>query len=331
MRTLYLLQSYGKAGLAGEEVVIRQGDEELQRAQLPLLDQILVMGQMQLSTALIKACGQRNVAVAYLSRSGWCHGRLQPLKQSYRHRSRYQMTLTEADALIAARQLVGGKLANSRVLLLRLTRRQRRELVASAVERIQWHHNQVCKALSLDRVRGLEGNAAAEYFQALGALLADDGFPFLGRHRRPPTTAFDAISGFGYSILWNALYTLCELHGLDPYQGVLHVGSARHAGLVSDLIEPLRTLLVDPFNAWLIRTHQLQAGVEHFEARDAGLWLTEDARRLWLRRWSTYMAEEVLLPDGDRGPRWDLADGLVRSFVRFLYQPINGLTIPGRR
>lgn len=331
MRSLYLLQPYGQAVLDGEQVVIKQGSTELQRARLPLLDQILVMGNLQLSTPLLLACAKREVTVVFLSRSGWCYGRLQPVAQGYRHRTRYQHLLTAGDHLSAARQLIAGKVANGRVLLLRLTRRQQRQQVSGCIERLQWHHDQIKTAQTIERVRGLEGNASADYFQHLGLLLSEDGFPFLGRHRRPPTTHFDSVASFGYSVLWNAMFTLCDVHGLDPYEGVLHVGSARHAALVSDLIEPLRTLLVDPFNVWLIRTHQLKAESEHFHFQDGGLWLSDTGRRLWLMRWSHYMADEVSLPDGNRGPRWELLDRLVRGFVRFLYRPVDGLVIPGRR
>lgn len=330
MRSLYLLRSYGTAGIDGEQLVVRCGGEEIERVRLPLLDQILVMGNLQLSTPLIRACLQRGIPIAYLSRNGWCHGRVQPVEVGFRHRGRHQLMLGEADRLAAATSLIAGKIANGRVLLLRLTRRDRRELVAATIEGLSWHGQQVRLARSADRVRGLEGNAAAEYFMALGRLLEGDGFAFLGRHRRPPTTPFDALCGFGYSVLWNGLLNRIELQGLDPYEGVLHVGSARHAALVSDLIEPLRTLLVDPFNVWLIRIRRIRVD-QGFEARDGGIFLDEATRRLWLKTWSTYMAERVTLADGRQGPRWEIVDGLVRAFVRFVYAPVDGLVVPQRR
>ncbi|MCT0212416.1 CRISPR-associated endonuclease Cas1 [Synechococcus sp. CS-1327] len=330
MRSLYLLRPFGSAGIEGEQLVVRSRGDEVERVRLPLLDQILVMGNLQLSTPLIRACLQRGIPIAYLSRHGWCHGRVQPVEGGYRHRGRYQLLLGEADRLAAATSLIAGKIANGRVLLLRLTRRDRRELVAGTIERLQWHAQQVRQARSADRIRGLEGNAAADYFTALGRLLEGDGFAFLGRHRRPPTTPFDALCGFGYSVLWNGVLTRIELQGLDPYEGVLHVGSPRHAALVSDLIEPLRTLLVDPFNVWMIRVRRIRAD-QGFENRDGGIFLDEASRRLWLKAWSAYMAERVTLADGSQGARWDVVDGLVRSFVRFVYAPVNGLVVPQRR
>lgn len=330
MRTLYLLRSHGRASLSGELVVVHEGEEELQRVPLPLLDQILVMGNVQITTPLIEACLRRKVPIAFLTESGWCHGRLQPLACDYRHRPRHQLALGIGERLQAGRQLVAGKIGNGRVLLLRLTRRDRRESVQDSIDRLDHYQNKASRCLEEESLRGLEGQAASEYFQALGNLMADDGFGFTGRHRRPPTTPFDALASFGYSVLWNAMYAYVELQGLDPYEGVLHHGSARHAALVSDLIEPLRTLLVDAFNCWRIRTKRVLADRD-MEHRDGGVKLTDEARRKWLRDWSHYMAEDISLTQDQHGPRWALLEQLVRSFVQFVYDPSSGLIIPERR
>lgn len=330
MRTVYLLRQHGTARLDGEQLVVRHGDAEIDRVGLPLVDQILVMGNVQLSTPLLRACLQRQIPVVFVTRQGWCQGRVQPLECGYRHRGRYQQQLGEGERLLAARRLISGKIANARVLLQRLTRRERSTDLEATIQRLRWHLEQAGKARDGDRLRGIEGNAASEYFTGLGLLLADDGFPFLGRHRRPPTTAFDAVSGFAYALLWNAMLTRIELQGLDPYEGVLHVGSPRHAALVSDLIEPLRTLLADPFNVWLIRSRRLKAERD-FETRDGGIFLNEAGRRLWLKAWGNYMAESVSLAPDRRGPRWELLDQVVRAFVRFVYDPAAGLSLPSRR
>lgn len=330
MRSLYLLRSHGQVGLDGEQVVVRCAEEEEQRVPLPQLDQILVHGNLQLTTPLIRACLERQVSIAYFSRSGWCQGRLQPIETGYRPRMRHQQMLSPEERMVAAATLIRAKIANGRVLLLRLTRRQRRQEVTAALERLNWLMGKVHSTATPERIRGLEGNAALEYQCALGVLLAENGFMVLGRHYRPPTSPFDAMSSYGYGVLANALQTRLELQGLDPYEGVLHVGSARHPALVSDLIEPLRTLLVDPFNVWLIRTGR-QHVEEGFEHRDGGVFLTTTARRAWMASWADHMAEAVQLAPDRRGPRWELLDDLVRAFVRFVYDPAGGLTVPHRR
>jgi len=330
MRSLYLLRPFGTAGLKGEQVVVSCGEEELERVPLPQLDQILVYGNLQLTTPLIRACLERQVSIAYFSQAGWCQGRLHPIETGYRHRWRHQQQLTTTERQLAAISLIRAKIANGRVLLLRLTRRQRREDISKALERLGWLLTKVSQASTAERLRGLEGNAALEYQRALGVLLAENGFVIVGRHYRPPTSPFDALSSYGYGVLANALQTRIELQGLDPYEGVLHVGSARHPALVSDLIEPFRTLLVDPFNVWLIRTGR-QRSDQGFEAREGGIYLDASGRRAWMNAWSAYMAEEVQLDTDRSGPRWELLDQLVRAYVRFVYDPLGGLKVPQRR
>jgi CRISPR-associated protein Cas1 len=329
MRTLYLLRSHGFARLDGEQVVVSCGQEEVERVELPQLDQILVHGNLQLSTPLIRACLERQVSIGYFSQSGWCMGVLHPIETGYRHRMRHQQMLSHPDRMLAAVSLIRAKITNARVLL-RLTRRQRREEVQHPLQRLGWLNTKVAAANTPERLRGLEGNAALEYQRALGILLAENGFAVLGRQYRPPTSAFDAQSSFGYGVLANALQTRMELQGLDPNEGVLHVGSARHPALVSDLIEPFRTLLVDPFNVWLIRTGR-QRAEEGFEYREGGIYLDSSTRRRWMTAWAAHMAEEVQLESDRRGPRWALLDQLVRRYVRFIYDPLNGLAVPHRR
>ena len=186
------------------------------------------------------------------------------------------------------------------------------------------------RAPNPDHLRGLEGSAAALYFRSLGALLERDGFGFAVRSRRPPLTPFDALCGFGYGVLWNSLMLRIEMRGLDPYNGVFHIGSPRHAALVSDLIEPLRTFLVDPFHGNLIRSGQVSAD-EHFQIHGAGVYLSESGWRLWLKAWSAFMAMPIQLADATKGPRWELLDQLVKSFSAVVDDPERTLAVPLRR
>ena len=56
--------------------------------------------------------------------------------------------------------------------------------------------------------------------------------------------------------------------------------------------------------------------------------LAESARRVWLPARSTPMAETLASPLGHDGSHWKLPDGLVRSDVRFVHDPAQGLMLP---
>ena len=161
MRSLYLLRPHGTAGIEGEQLVVRSDEEELDRMGLPLLDQILVVGQMQLTTQLIRACLKRGIPIAYLTSSGHCLGRLQPLEGGYRHRARRQGELSEERRLALARSLISGKIANGRVVLQRFTRRNGRAEVESYLRRLGQLQILTGRAPCPNHLRGLEGSAAA--------------------------------------------------------------------------------------------------------------------------------------------------------------------------
>lgn len=330
MRTLYLLRPHGTAALDGEQLVVKSNDQELDRTPLPLLDQILVMGQQELSTQLIRACLGRGIPIAYLTSHGQCLGRLQPVDGGDRRRTRRQMDLPDNQRCAAARALVAGKIGNSRAVLHWLTQRGGREEIEQTLRRLGQLQGLAKQTPCLNQLRGLEGSAATAYFRVLGGLLEADGFGFVVRSRRPPLTPFDALCGFGYGVLWNALLLRVDMRGLDPSIGVRPAGSPRQAALVSDLIEPLRTFLVDPFHAQLIRARQI-APAEHFETNGAGTFLNDEGRHLWLKAWSMYMAEPIILADGRTGPRWEVLDQLVQSFARFVEDQDQHLLIPVRR
>ncbi len=129
----------------------------------------------------------------------------------------------------------------------------------------------------------------------------DKSFPFLVRPRRPPTIAFDAVCDLAYDLLLKGMMAHIEIHDLSQ-----------------------------PFNVWMIRTKRIQVDRD-FDAHDGGVFLSDDGRRLWLKSWGSYMGELVTLESGRRGPRWELLDQVVRAFVRYVYDPAAGLSLPMRR
>ena len=323
MRTLYISQQGCYVSLKQETLVVKQGDQVLQQVQLPLLEQILVFGKSQLTTQVIRTCLWRNIPIAYLSRMGYCYGRVIAIERGYRQLVRYQQDLSGLERLLVAQAIVQAKLLNCRVLLLRQQRRQSHLNLETAIQMLNHLATQVQDVTEIDRLMGLEGTGAAQYFQAFGECLCHPDFPFTGRSRRPPGNPVNAMLSFGYQVLWNHLLSLIELQDLDPYMGCLHQSSSRHAALVSDLIEEFRAPFVDLLVLQLVNNHKLD-GTTDFEYRDGGCFLTESGRRKWLKLFTQYMEETVETGDNIPQPRWDLLNRQVRRYKQFVYSPIEG-------
>jgi CRISPR-associated protein Cas1 len=323
MRCLYVSQQGCYVSLKAENLLVKREGQVLAEVQLPLVEQVLIFGKSQITTQAIRACLQKNISIVYLSRMGYCYGRIISLERGYRYLSRYQQELSQGDRLIVARIIVGAKLKNSRVILLRQQRRRGTDNIARSIQSIEYLIEQAEKAESIERLMGFEGAGANSYFSALGDCLVNSDFTFLGRSRRPPGNPVNAILSFGYQVLWNHLLALIELQGLDPYDACLHQSSERHAALVSDLIEEFRAPIIDSLMLYLVNRNVISV-LEDFDFRDGGCYLNNSGRKKMLKSFVQRMEEEVQSSEDGKQPRWNLLHQQVKNFKAFVYSPSNG-------
>ncbi len=92
----------------------------------------------------------------------------------------------------------------------------------------------------LDVLRGIEGEAARGYFQAVNYVIKPPHrteFAFTGRTRRPLLDPLNALLSFLYSMLANDCRSALESVGLDPQLGFLHAVRPGRAALARDLME----------------------------------------------------------------------------------------------
>jgi CRISP-associated protein Cas1 len=320
MRTLYVSKQGCYITLKAENIIIKQGETIQGEVQLPLLEQILIFGKSQITTQVIRTCLWRNIPIAYLSRMGYCYGRLMPIERGYRQLSRYQQNLTEIERLLVARKIIQAKLKNSRTFLMRQQRRNPSTSADIAIKSLEILLQKVGESETIERIMGLEGAGAAQYFSAFGECLNHPDFVFLARSRRPPGNPVNAMLSFGYQILWNHLLTLIELQGLDPYYACLHQGTERHAALASDLIEEFRVPIIDSLVLWLVNSKVMDVQTD-FEYHSGGCYLNNYGRPKYIKYFLQRLEEEVQNAKGEKQPRWDLMTQQIKFFKEFVYQP----------
>jgi CRISP-associated protein Cas1 len=325
-RSLYVSQQGCSLSLQQEQVMIKQGQTVLESVQIPLLEQILILGKSQVTTQLIQACLWRDIPIVYLSQMGRCYGRLVPISRGYRNLARQQLLLAPSDRLAVAKAIIQAKLHNSRVILQRQRRRRgdaSGDEMTAALGGLSDVIQRAEQAISTEQLMGYEGAGAATYFGVLGRCFTPEAFCFNGRSRRPPLDPVNAMLSFGYQLLWNHLLSLIELQGLDPYDGCLHQGSERHAALTSDLLEEFRAPMIDSLVLYGVN-HRIMDVEEDFEpGTDGGCYLNESGRKKFLRSFLVRMEETL---EGDRGvqPRWDLLNQQVKAYKQFVYDPSIG-------
>lgn len=254
----------------GERIVVSH-DRQV-RASVPLgqLDQIAVMANAMISTALLRDCARRRIAVHIADPEGGDasisldRGSLPDLELFDLQRRRHANANFNTHV---ARSYVEGKLHNSKLVLRRFTRREGREKVDEVLRRIDDSLRRLPGAPDCATVRGLEGAAARAYFEGLRTVVPP-GIGFGGRRRRPPKDPVNALLSFGYTVLAANLHTLLRLAGLNVHIGALHASAAGSQALVSDLMEEFRAPVVDAVVVTLLRDGRL--GHQDFEHDPGG-------------------------------------------------------------
>jgi len=323
MNTLYLSAQGCYLCLEKDLLIVKKNNQVLNKVQLPLIEQVLIFGKSQITTQAIRACLWSNIPIVYLSRMGYCYGRIIAIERGYRQLSRYQQQLTFTDKLITARTIIKGKLINQKVILQRRQKSNDNLDFSQCFNILNYLIDKINSAENIEKIMGYEGAGASAYFSVFGQCINNPNFIFYARSRRPPGNAVNALLSFGYQILWNHLLSLIELQNLDPYYGCLHQNNPSHATLASDLIEEFRSPLIDSLVLYIINRNLIH-GVDDFTYKNGGCYLNNNGRKKFLSSFLQRMEELIDTGKEQKQPRWDLLVRQVKRYKDFVYNPILG-------
>jgi CRISPR-associated protein Cas1 len=315
MRSLVIMEQGLELGIQGEEFEIRKSGAAIERVRVADISEVLVFGAVALTPACISLLLARGIDTIFLTAKGMYRGRLAgPASKNVELRlAQFSRWQDGAAREMMARAIVRGKIANQRNLLLRSQRELKLDRLASVVADMRRLLDSLESRTGIDTIRGVEGQAAAAYFGALGACIRNPAFSFTRRTRRPPRDPANAMLSFGYTILNLAMESAVARAGLDPMLGSFHSPEFGRPSLSLDLIEEFRPLLVDSLVLRLI--NRKQVGPEDFENplgdeepawfgegpeiqteqphEPRPVWLAETGRRIFFREWGRRLRESV--------------------------------------
>lgn len=298
LRTLYLLEHGMTVGKESERFVVRKKGEIVQEIPAIKVDQVMVFGNSQITTQAMHFCLQENIPIYLLSGKGHYYGVVDSFSTDpvLLHRDQFATANDPAFCLNIAREFVRGKIENSRVVLMRLTRRRDAPALRKAAVDLKTASGQLDSAVTLDQLRGYEGIAARTYFGAFTATL-DAEWRFHGRARQPPPDPINAMLSYGYTLLFYNIYSLLRARGLNPHVGYLHPLRAGHPALVSDLIEEFRAVVVDAVVFNLVFNRKVHPEDFTFpETADRPCYLNNDTRGTFIRSFEAKLNAAISHP-----------------------------------
>jgi CRISPR-associated protein Cas1 len=145
------------------------------------------------------------------------------------------------------------------------------------------------------QLRGLEGDAARQYFSTFNDMIVQQkaDFVFSGRSKRPPLDKVNALLSFGYSLLAHDVEAALLSVGLDPYVGFMHTDRPGRISLALDIMEELRAVMVDRFVITLINLKQIKAK-DFIQKESEGILMSDEARKIFLTEWHKRKQEDIL-------------------------------------
>lgn len=286
LNTLYVNTPESYLRLDNDTLRIMLGEETRLRVPLHHLQAVVCFGRIGLSVPLMHRLADEAIALVLLDEHGRFKARLEGAVSGnvLLRRAQHTQSMSPAFALDLARAFIAGKVKNSRQVLLRGARDAKTEADAATLTRGAQNLAATLRALptapDMDVLRGLEGEAARQYFECIPTLVRPDMRPHFsmdGRTRRPPRDRFNALLSFLYAMWMNDCRSALEAAGLDPQVGFLHVLRPGRAALALDLMEEFRSF-ADRLALTLV--NRAQVTEKDFAVREGGgVTLLPDGRK----------------------------------------------------
>lgn len=278
MSSLYIDRKGSELKLSGEALVCYESGERIGTIPLAPIERIYLKGDVKLQASLLSKLGERNIGIICLS------GRKntptlfmsQPHNDAARRLSQYELAHNESFCLHFAKKIIQLKLVTQKNWLWQASnaRLDKKCLLTPKAKALDELIQKIDQQTTLAALRGIEGRAAAVYFNALSDYLPQ-ALHFEGRNRRPPKDPFNAVMSLTYTLLHSEAVLAAYGAGLDPYIGFYHSIDYGRESLACDLIEPLRPLV----DNWLIGCFRQEVlRTEYFSTTQEGCFLGKTGR-----------------------------------------------------
>lgn len=303
LNTLYITTKDSYLSLQNNAVAVLVGGEEKVRIPANTLGSICCFGNTSVSSPLIAFCGEKGISLSFFSDYGKFYGRIEgPVHGNVLLRqSQFRAVDLPEVKTSLVQSILLGKILNSKECLARW----KREIpdpdgcIDKSIAALTDTARQLKACFDIDSMRGLEGIAAAAYFQGFAAAIRppkQNGhiFTFDGRNRRPPEDPVNALLSFLYTLLKNDYQSALEGVGLDPAVGYLHTFRPGRPALALDMMEELRAPLCDRLVLSLINRGQITES--DFESMNAPVLLTDAGKKTVLSAWQKRKMETIRHP-----------------------------------
>lgn len=298
---LYVQATTSKVTKKGETLEITIEDQPAATTRLSDVSQLVLMGNVYVTTPCLHELMRREIPVTWLSYGGWFLGHSVGLghKNVELRTAQYKASFDPRACLHIARQIVHAKIMNCRTLIRRNWRGDDRPDVL--VSDLKLDANRSLTASGIQELLGIEGASASRYFRSFARLLKTDeseevkyAFDFTRRNRRPPHDPVNALLSFAYSLLMRTWSVTLSAVGFDIYRGFYHQPRYGRPALALDMMEPFRPLVADSTVLTAINNGEVKPN--DFVVAGSSVALTAEGRKKFIGTFERRLSQEVTHP-----------------------------------
>lgn len=297
---LYVQANKAKISKSGERLEVTVEDKPAASARLIDVSQVVVMGNVYITTPTMQELMRRGIPISWHSFGGWFMGHTVGTghKNVELRTAQFKASFDDAKCLEISRQIVHNKILNSRTFLRRNWRQEERP--AEIFDALKNDAKNAKLAKSLSELLGIEGAAASRYFGVFDNMIKKNpdqktlSFEFVNRNRRPPTDPINALLSFSYTLLVRTWLVTLTAVGFDAYRGFYHRPRYGRPSLALDMMEPFRPLLAD--SAVISAINNGEVRPSDFISAAQSVALTPDGRKRFIAAYERRLSQEITHP-----------------------------------
>ena len=297
---LYVQAQHAKVGKKGETLEVSVDDAKVASARLIDTSQVIVQGNVYITTPALHELMARQIPVSWHSHGGWFLGHTIGTghKNVELRTAQYRASFDDTACLRIAKSLVHAKIMNCRTLMRRNWRDS--EPPSDLLDNLRGDARTVQRVTGIQELLGVEGAAASRYFGAFTNLIKRDdderslAFDFTRRNRRPPPDPINALLSYAYALLVRSCTVALTAVGFDVYRGFYHQPRYGRPALALDLMEPFRPLIADSCVIQAVNNGELRPSDFIVAAGSAAL--TPDGRKRFIATFERRLNHEVTHP-----------------------------------
>ncbi len=304
LNTLFVTTQGAYLSKEGETIAVKIEKKTRLRIPIHTLAGVVCFGNVSCSPYLMGFCAENDVSISFLTKYGRFLAMVKgPVSGNVLlRRKQFRMADCEKTSAQIAGFILTGKLANCRTVLERSIRDHKEKLsnetaVKKVSGRLSRYIQKELQNNDLNRLRGIEGDAAHQYFTVFNELILTqkEDFEFITRNRRPPTDRINCLLSFVYTLLVHDVRSALETVGLDPAVGFLHRDRPGRPGLALDMMEEFRPFLADRLVLSMINRNQIHS--EGFLFKESGaVYLNDETRKIILETYQKRKQERLIHP-----------------------------------